>query len=60
MGPGLDLDSLSLIFPSQVNLDYIKLTIRTNHPSHSVNSDPLDNADKHKSYVKPPFRKNLK
>lgn len=62
MCPGLDLDldNLSLRLTSKVNLDWIKLTIKTNHSSHPVNSVPLENPDKHKWYVKPPFRNNLK
>lgn len=62
MCPGLDLDleNISLRLPSQMNINCIKLAIETNHLRHSVNSISLENPDKHKSYLKPPFKNNLK
>lgn len=62
MCPGLyrDLENTSLRLSSQVNIDCIKLAIETNHLSHSVNSVPLENPDKHKPYLKPPSKNNLK
>lgn len=62
MCPGLylDLENISSRLPSQVNINCIKLAIQTNHLSHSVNSAPLENPDKHKSYLKHPFKSNLK
>lgn len=64
---GLDVDDFSLRVSSQVmqSLDCIKVTIKTNHHSYSVNSLSILNSvsqettDKYKSNGKPPFRNNL-
>lgn len=62
MCPGLyrDLENTSLRLSSQVNIDCTKLATETNHLSHSVNSVPPENPDKHKPYLKPPSKNNLK